>query len=105
MKVNVKVEKVTPIVNIIKDEKAELEQFELIINGIIENIKNDPEQGEKAKKIGEEKLREMALQIYKEIIKENEQKQIENALKIADNVNEALIKGVVEGAKQIGKNL
>ena len=105
MKVTINVNKTTPKVTIIKDEKAELEQFNLIVDGIIKSVMDNPEQGEKAKMIGEDKLREMALQIYQERIKANEQEQIKNALELTESFNEAMIKGLVKGAMQLAKEL
>ena len=105
MKVTINVNKTTPNITIIKDDKAELEQMNLIIDGIIKTVMNNPEQGGKAKMIGEDKLREMALQIYQERIKANEQEQIKNAIELTESFNKAMIKGLVKGALEIAKKL
>lgn len=105
MNVTININKTTPQINIIKDEQAELEQINLVMDDVIKKVMNDPIQGEKAKIIGEEKLREMALQIFKEQIKKDEQEQINYWLEFNEKFSEAMIKGLVKGAVEIAKKL
>jgi hypothetical protein len=105
MNITININQTTPKVNIIKDEKADLEQISLVLDAVIKKVMNDPDQGEKAKMIGEEKLREMALKIYQEKIQASEQEQINNALEFAENFSQAMIKGLVKGAVEIAKGL
>jgi len=105
MNVTININKTTPQVNIIKDEIASLEQMNLVLDTVIKKIMNDPAQGEKAKIIGEEKLREMALQIYQQKVKEDDEQHLNDVLGFAERFNEAMIKGLVKGALEIAKKL
>jgi flagellar biosynthesis/type III secretory pathway protein FliH len=105
MNITINIKETTPRVTIIKDEKHDLEQINLMMDSVLEKVLNDPEQGEKARKIGAEKLKEMGLKMYQEKIKENEQEQINNALELTESFNNAMIKGIVKGAIEIAKKL
>jgi hypothetical protein len=105
MNITINIKETTPKVTIIKDEKHELEQINLIMDSVLEKVLNDPELGEKARNIGAEKLKEMGLKMYQEKIKENEQEQINNALELAESFNKAMIKGLVKGALEIAEKL
>lgn len=105
MNVTINVNKTASTVNIIKDEKTELEEMNLVLDQIVKNVMDNPEQGDKAKMIGKDKLREIALEIYQERMKANEQEQINNALEIAEKFNQAVIEGLVKGAVEIAKKL
>lgn len=105
MSITINIKKTVSTVNIIKDEQAELEQINLIMDAFITTVMNDPMQGEKAKMIGEEKLREMGLQIFKEQIKKNEQEQINYWTGIAEEFSQAMIKGLVKGSVEIANKL
>ena len=59
MNITINIKETTPKVTIIKDEKHDLEQINQIMDSTIEKMLNDPEQGEKARKIGAEKLKEI----------------------------------------------
>ncbi|MBN8643112.1 MAG: hypothetical protein J0L86_14975 [Flavobacteriales bacterium] len=105
MNITININKATPKVSIIKDEKKELVQINFIIDEIMTKLINDPIQGERVKIVGEEKLREMALQIIKEEIRENEQEQIDYWLDFNEKFCQSMIKGLVDGAVEIAKKL
>lgn len=105
MKVTININKTTPNVTIIKDEKAELEQINTILDSAMDNLKEDPEIKEKIKNFGEDKLRNIALELFKEKIKEQEQEQIKSAVEFGEQITQAMINGLVKGAMQIAEKL
>jgi diphthamide synthase (EF-2-diphthine--ammonia ligase) len=105
MNITININETTPKVTIIKDEKHDLEQINQIMDSTIEKMLNDPELGEKTRKIGAEKLKEIGLKMYQEKIKEDEEKEVNNALELVESLNKAMIKGIVKGAIEIAKKL
>ena len=51
MNITINIKETNPKVTIIKDEKAELEQFNLLVDGIIKRVMDNPEQGEKQERL------------------------------------------------------
>jgi len=105
MNVTININKTVSEVNIIKDEEKELEQINTILDCVMINLKEDAEIEEKIKNFGEDKLRNIALELFKEKMKEQEQKQIKSAIEFSEQITQAMINGVVKGAMQIAKKL
>ncbi len=105
MNVTININKTVSEVNIIKDEAKELEQINTILDGVMINLKEDAEIKEKIKSFGVDKLRNIALELFKEKMKEQEQEQIKSAIEFSEQITQAMINGVVKGAMQIAKEL
>ncbi|NHN28084.1 hypothetical protein FIA58_020595 [Flavobacterium jejuense] len=105
MNVKINIGKVISNVNIIENDEEALKEKNIVIDGMVKKILEHPEQGEKARQIGEEKLRKMALKIFDEKMKENNEKEINEALEMAKTFNQAIIEGLVKGATEIAKKL
>ncbi|WP_026711063.1 hypothetical protein [Flavobacterium filum] len=105
MNVTININKTVSEVNIIKCEAKELEQINTILDGVMINLKEDAEIKEKIKSFGEDKLRNIALELFKEKMKEQEQEQIKSAIEFSEQITQAMINGVVKGAMQIAKEL
>lgn len=103
VKININVEK--PQINIIKDKEQEAKEINQIAEQVVKNILNHPELGEKANKIGTEKLMEMAKTYIVEYIKAEEEQQVNNALEITKSLNESLLKSLVDTATKLANNL
>ncbi len=105
MNVTININKTVSEINIIKDEEKELEQINTILDGVINNLKEDAEIKQKIENFGEDKLKNIALELFKEKIKEQEQEQIKSAIEFSEQITQAMINGLVKGAMQIAEKL
>ena len=101
MNVTININKTVSEINIIKDEEKELEQINTILDGVINNLKEDAEIKQKIENFGEDKLKNIALELFKEKIKE----QIKSAIEFSEQITQAMINGLVKGAMQIAEKL
>lgn len=105
MNIKVNIKEVTSTINIIENDEETLKQKNAIIDKIVQDTLNHPEQGNTTRQIGEEKLKEMALELYNKEKKAEDEQMIKNLSKLSAESTAEIIKGLVKGAIELSKKL
>ena len=102
---NIKINSNEPKINIIKDHVAEEAFIQELALKVVNELEQNHEVSEKVKIIGKEELLNIAIQSMRETLKKSEEKQIEDAKKMSEELTNAMLSSVVKTTLEFAKNL